>query len=192
MKKPRKHAPGKLRLVVNPYAFNGRLMDAYDDVMGMVDPTDWVCFMDGDTAFIEMADFGHVLQEYIDRYPQAGILTCYANRCHYAPQRRKGVDMKIRDINYVAQAVVRTRQDLHGQVKKMNRRIAGHLVLIQRSKYDHVRPVLGKIAAGKKILGFDTKLAYSFLHYKYDILVMRGVLIFHYLRQLTGQNNKIK
>lgn len=183
---------GRLRLVVNPYAQSGKLIDAYDDVMSMVEPTDWVCFMDGDAAFLEMADFGHVLQAYIDRYPETGIFTCYASRCHYSPQRRKGVDMASNDITYIAKEAVRARQDLHLQVKNMNRRIAGHLVMIQKRKYDQARELLGALAANKKVLGFDTKLSQAILRYGYDIRVMRGILIFHYLRHLTGQNNKIK
>ena len=183
--------PGRLRLTVTPYSFNKRLFEAYDDAFSLVDDTDWICFLDCDAAFLEMSDFGHVLQEYIDKYPETGIFTSYASRCHYAPQMRKGTDIHNKDITVVAQMAVNARQDLHLEVKNMNRRIAGHLIMMQKRKWMQIRKHLQELSAGKQILGFDTKLSYSVMHYGYDIRVMRGVLIFHYLRQLTGKNHRI-
>lgn len=181
----------KLRLITTPYSFNGKLFEAYDDIFSMVNEQDWVCFLDGDTAFLEMANFGHLLQDYIDLYPTTGMFTCYATRCHYEAQTRKGVDPKQDSIKYFAKKVLEVKQ-LHPKTKPMNRRVAGHLLMLKKETWTTIRPTLIKEAKDKKILGFDTKLSNSLLKHGYDIKVMRGILIFHYLRFLTGKNNLIK
>lgn len=180
------------RLITTPYSHNGKLMDAYTDIFGMVGDNDWVCFMDGDVAFLEMSDFGHLLGDYIEKYPETGLFTCYASRCHYEPQTRKGVDREQDSIKYYAQQSVQVRQQLHPQVKLMNRRVAGHLLMMQKKVWLEIYPVLEHRAARKQILGFDTQLSYSVLDHGYDIRVMRGILVFHYLRFLTGKNPIIK
>lgn len=180
-----------LRLITTPYSFNGRLLEAYDSIFSMVSDNDWVCFMDGDTAFLEMSDFGHKLQDYINLYPDTGMFTCYATRCHYERQRRRNVDMDQDSIKYYAKKSIEVKQ-LHPQVKSMNRRVAGHLLMLKKSTWETVKPVLMEKAKNKKILGFDTQLSYSLIEKGYDIKVMRGILLFHYMRFLTGKNNFIK
>lgn len=181
----------KLRLITKPYSLSGKLFDAYDDTFSMVDDNDWVCFMDGDTAFLEMSDFGHRLQDYIDLYPETGMFTCYATRCHYSMQTRMGVNSGVDSIKYYAEKSIQVSK-LHPNVKQMNRRVAGHLLMLKKSVWVDIRDVLIHKSKGKKILGFDTKLSYSLLEKGYDIKVMRGILVFHYLRFLTGKNTKIK
>jgi hypothetical protein len=124
----------KLRLITTPYSFNGKLFEAYDDIFSMVNDDDWACFLDGDTAFLEMANFGHLLQEYIDLYPTTGMFTCYATRCHYEEQRRKNVDPKQDSIKYFAKKVLEVKE-LHPKTKPMNRRVAGHLLMLKKATW---------------------------------------------------------
>lgn len=182
------------RLIVTPYAHDGVLLHAYRDVFSLVGDNDWVCFMDGDAAFLENSDFGHMLKEYIDRYPNTGMFTCYASRCHYQPQMRQGVDMNSDSIKYIAQKTIEVRKQLHPKVKLMNRRVAGHLLMLQKKTWNKILPSLERKikSKGKRILGFDTQLSKSLLEHGYDIQVMRGILVFHYLRFLNGKNEKIK
>lgn len=179
------------RLITTPYSFDGKLFEAYDDIFSLVENDDWVCFMDGDTAFLEMSDFGHVLNDYIEEYPETGMFTCYATRCHYARQTRKGVDMKSDSIDYFAKQTLEVRK-LHPQVKNMNMRIAGHLIMMKKSTWQNVKKVLKGRCAKKRILGFDTQLTKVLLENGYDVKLMRGILLFHYLRKLKGKNDKIK
>lgn len=182
------------RLIVTPYSFNRKLLEAYEAIFNLVNDEDWVCFMDGDVAFLEMADFGHVLQDYIKNYPDTGMFTCYASRCHYQPQMRQGVDMDQDSIKYFAKASLEARKQLHPKVKLMNRRVAGHLLMLQKKVWLKILPNLKSkiIAKNKRIKGFDTQLSYSILEAGFDIRVMRGILLFHYLRFLTGENSKIQ
>lgn len=184
----------KLRLITVPYSFDKNLFKAYDDIFRIVDKNDWVCFMDADTAFLEMSDFGDVIQAYIDRYPNTGIFTCYATRCHYSRQKRRGVDSGSDSIKYLAEESIKVRKDLHLQVKDISQRIAGHLVVMKKANWLKIREILKSRCVQKKknILGFDTQLSYSVLEAGMDIKLMRGVMVFHYLRMLTGKNDKIK
>lgn len=180
-------------LIVVPYAHSGKLYDAYKDAFNRVGENDWVCFLDADVAFLETSDIGHVLGEYIEKYPDTGIFTCYASRCHYECQRRKKYDMANPDIAYWAKATLETKKELHLQVTPIKRRIAGHLIMMQKSTWTKILPRLDRKLKQqpKKILGFDTKLSWAVLISGFDIKLMQGVLVFHYLRMLSGKNDKI-
>lgn len=184
----------KLRLITTPYSFEGKLFKAYDEIFQLVNDSDWVCFMDGDIAFLEMSDFGHVMQEYIDKYPETGMFTCYATRCHYVNQTRRGVNQESDSIDYYAQMTIKTRKELHLSCKNIDRRIAGHLIMMQKSTWNMICEELNHkcVSKNKHILGFDTQLSNTILESGMDIKLMRGVLVFHYLRKLTGKNKKIK
>lgn len=181
-----------LKLITVPYSFNKKLIDAYKDIFDLVNDNDWVCFLDCDTAFFEMSDFGHVIQEYINKYPDTGMFTSYATRCHYNFQTKKGVSKNSDSIKYYAEQIIKTRKELHLKVKKVDKKIAGHLIVMQKKVWSQIYPTLKVKAKKKNILGFDTQLSYSLFEHGFDIKLMRGILIFHYLRFLDGKNNKIK
>lgn len=187
----KKKQNGSLRLTVTPYSFSRNLFYAYDDVFSMVNDSDWVCFLDADVAFLETSDFGHLIQGYIDKYPDTGIFTCYASRCHYATQTRKGVSQDQDSIRYYAQKTVDIRAELDLKVKEIYRRIAGHLIVIKKATWMAIREDLKKRTEKKKILGFDTQLSYTVLDFGLKIRLMRSLMVFHYLRLLTGKNKKI-
>lgn len=181
-----------LKLITKPYSFNGILLEAYNDIFNLVELNDWVCFMDADAAFLETSNFGHVLQAYINKYPETGAFTCYATRCHYDTQRLPHVNQAQDSIKYHAAQIIAARKTNHLKTAQLNRRIAGHLIVIKKATWVKILPTLKAKAANKKILGFDTKLSYSLLEHGYDIKLMQGLLIFHYLRFLTGKNTLIK
>lgn len=189
-----KKEKSKLRLITTPYSFDKNLFTSYDDIFSLVGVDDWVCFMDADVAFIEMSDFGDVIQSYIDSYPKTGIFTSYATRCHYSRQTRSGVDGNSDSIKYLASESIKVREDFHLKVKDISQRIAGHLIVMKKSNWLVIRDDLKDRCNRKKknILGFDTQLSYSVLDAGMDIKLMRGILVFHYLRFLTGKNDKIK
>lgn len=181
------------RLIVKPYSFNKNLFEAYDDIFSLVNSEDWVCFMDGDACFLEMSDFGHVLNGYIQAYPKTGIFTSYASRCHYKYQTRRGLNQSEDSIKYWAEKSLETREQLHLETKLVKPKIAGHLVMMQKSVWEAIKPKLKEklTNAPKNILGFDNWLSRSVIECGYDILLMRSVLLFHYLRFLTGKNDMI-
>ena len=171
-----------------PYSFEKRLFEAFDTYMNLVaNPNDWVCFSDGDTAFL-LPDFGHQIKRYVENYPDTGMFTCYASRCHYSPQVRKGTEMENPDIVYHRKRAEETKKELDGKVKELNRRVAGHLLVIQKKTWLKIRrEVAMKVSKqNKHILGVDTKISNAILKAGLKIRLMRGMYIFHYLRLADG------
>ena len=111
-----------------PYSFDKKLFDAIDSYMELIrNPEDWICLLDGDTAFL-LPDFGHQIQSYIDSYPDTGLFTCYASRCHYSCQLYEYSDLNNADILYHRTKAEEVYCRYNGRVKEINRRIAGHRV----------------------------------------------------------------
>lgn len=182
------------RLITVPYSFNQSLFEAYNSTFELVNSNDWVCFKDGDACFLEMSDFGGVLSQYIERYPNTGIFTSYASRCHYKYQTIPELDQEQDSIKYWAEQSIKAREKMHLQAVNVKPKIAGHLIMMKKEIWETIKPKLQqKLKANPKhILGFDNWLSRSVLECGYDIKVMRGVLLFHYLRFLTGKNKFLK
>ena len=173
-----------------PYSLNKKLFDAWDYEMHITPgPDDWVCMTDGDTAFL-VADFGHQAQRYIDLYPDTGLFTCYASRCHYRVQVRRGTEINNPDILYHKRMAEKVRSELDGQIKEINRKVAGHLIVIQKRTWLKIREEVKIEAASKNILGIDTKISNAVLRLGLKIRLMRGMYIFHYLRMAEGSGYK--
>lgn len=171
-----------------PYSVDRKLFEAWDSYMQLVtNPDDWVCMMDGDTMFL-LPDFGHQIETYIARYPDTGLFTCYASRCHYSVQVRQGSDMENSDMLYHRRRAEEIHANLHGMVKEINRRVAGHLLVMQKRTWIKIRgEVASKVSKqDKKILGVDTKISNAILNAGLKIRLMRGIYLLHYLRLGEG------
>lgn len=171
-----------------PYSFEKKLFEAFDVYMNLIPDSDWVCFLDGDTAFL-LPDFGHQIHVYLEKYPDTGLFTCYASRCHYDIQVRRGTEMENPDVLYHRRQAEKIKNELNGQVKEVNRRIAGHLMVIQKRTWLLIRDEVSRTAASKNILGVDTKISNAILGMGLKIRLMRGLYIFHYLRMVEGFNS---
>lgn len=172
-----------------PYSLEKKLLQAIDHYFTLIKDEDWACFMDGDTAFLR-SDWGHRIQEYIEMYPDTGMFTCYASRCHYAAQTRKGTDIQSDSIIYHKKQADKIHQELEGLIKVVDRKIAGHLFIIKKSTWKLIRDQVFKSAAKKQILGVDTKISNAILSRGMKIRLMRGIYIFHYMRLKEGAGYK--
>lgn len=174
-----------------PYSFNKKLFEAIDQYMNLVaNPEDWVFIADGDTAFLR-SDFGHQIKNYIEKYPDTGLFTCYASRCHNSRQVRKGTEMNNPNIIYHKNRAEETYKLFDGQIKEINHRISGHLWGIQKKTWVKICPEVAKkvVTQDKKILGVDTKISNAIMNHGLKIRLMRGMYIFHYLRLVEGFNS---
>jgi GT2 family glycosyltransferase len=172
-----------------PYSFGKKLFEAIDSYMNLIhDPEDWICLLDGDTAFL-LSDFGHQIQSYIDTYPDTGLFTCFASRCHYSCQLYEYSDPNNTDIQYHRTKAEEVYCRYNGRVKEINRRIAGHLMVIQKKTWLIIREEVLQNSTEKLILGVDTKISNAILKANLKIHLMRGIYIFHYLRLSEGINN---
>lgn len=170
----------------SPYSFEKKFFCAYDKYVSLVNnPDDWICFLDGDTMFLSQT-WGHDLKKYTEKYPDAGMLTCYASRAGYPSAIPKEGNNQIKDILFHRNVSEKLRLKYLNNcvVKPYNRRVSGHLMLMKRGTWDLIKNGVKKRvnANNKKILGVDTQISYEILSKGKSILLMRGIYILHYFR----------
>jgi hypothetical protein len=173
-----------------PYSFEKKLFRAFDSYMNLVqDPESWICFTDGDTLFLR-SDFGYHIEEYIKAYPDTGMFTCIASRCHYNIQRLPGDGDANPSLLYHKEIADKLAAEVHLETELIDKRIAGHLMLIKKSTWTLIRRMLMVTAAGKKILGVDTRISDAILAAGMEIRLMKGIYLLHYLRMKEGYDYK--
>jgi hypothetical protein len=169
-----------------PFAHDKKFLDAIDRHFNLIaNPNDWVVIMDGDTSFLR-PDFGDVVKRYTDLFPDTGLLTCYASRCHYQCQVPAGVDMYNPSILY-HKSISNVQAELFkNKVVELDRRIAGHLMVIRKSTWTLIRAEVYRTATAKLILGVDTKISNAILKSGLKIRLMKELYLLHYLRMEEG------
>lgn len=169
-----------------PYALDKNFLQEIERCFSIVpDDSDWVVLMDGDTAFLR-PDFGHVIDRYTKQHPDTGLFTCYASRCHYQCQVPSFGNMAETSILFHKQIADRCASEHAGKVKEIDRRIAGHLMVIRKSTWLKIRNEVFSTARDKYILGVDTKISNALLRQGFKIRLMRELYLFHYLRMSEG------
>ena len=171
-----------------PYDFTGHLVKAYDNaIMSLPTEEDWAVLMDGDTMIFDR-DFGHVIQEYTKQWPDAGLFTCLASRCHYKYQTLSGVDANNDSLIYhrmKADAVAKRRS----RVTELMNPIAGHLMVIRKGVWMRIRKEVLAKTENHKALGVDTNISWELMKIKKPIYLIEELYILHYLRFMEGQQN---
>jgi hypothetical protein len=172
-----------------PYSLEKKLLRAIDDCFNLLQDDDWAVLMDGDIMFLR-SDFGRDIQEYIKLFPETALFTCYASRCHYSCQVRSGTDMDNDSILYHKEQADRIHDELHLKVKRIQRKIAGHLMVMKKSTWLRIRERVFTLARDKEILGVDTKISQAIMEKGMIINLMRGIYVMHYLRLKSGFGDK--
>lgn len=172
-----------------PYSLNKKLFEAYDACMALIKEEDWACFLDGDTLFFEN-NFGHQIQEYINRYPDAGLFTCYSSRCAYSYMVPSGTNQESDSIVYHRNRSKAIYEKNHLQVVEINDHIAGHLMCMKKSTWMLIRPDLLRVTDGANLLGVDTQISNQLRGHGLKILLMRGIYLMHYYRLVEGKKYK--
>lgn len=171
-----------------PYAPDKRYFEAIDRNFELVkNPEDWVVLTDGDTAFLR-SDFGETIGRYTRKYPDTGLFTCYASRCHYQAQVPRGTDMESDSILYHKQIADYCAQNFKNEIKPLDRKIAGHLMAVRKSTWTKVRDRVYEKTRHKLILGVDTKISYAVLEAGMEIMLMRELYVLHYCRLAEGMD----
>jgi hypothetical protein len=168
-----------------PYSFDLILLDAIDGCMRLLKKHDYGVIMDGDTMFLQ-PDFGHQIKGHIESHPSAGLFTCFASRCHYSIQTLEGMDPSNDSILYHKDVANRIGKEFLGQSVEIHTKIAGHLMVIRKSTWDKILPVVRVAASEKQILGVDTKISNAILNAGLEIRLMRDIYLLHYCRLDKG------
>lgn len=172
-----------------PYNSKG-LKQAYNQCFNLLpSPEDWAVLCDRDILWFQ-SDFINWIEDYVNLYPDAGMFTCYASRCSYQWQIRRGT-LDTLDMSYhVRQA--KEIEKLHPQVKEMDGNIAGHVIVIQKKTWLRLWPELESTPTIKNhdILGVDTLISKWMHANNLKIYLMRGLYVYHLFRLNTPNPNR--
>lgn len=165
-----------------PYSFEGRLFEAYNQYMSLIkDPDDWAVFTDGDTLFFH-SDFGHIVRDYIEKYPDTGMFTCYTNRIGTKSQLYDDKLKEIDSIKYNFLIADYLRREKEGGTTQINSPVSGFLMIIKRKTWDLIKNELKLILKNKRLLDVDYAICSILIEKGYSIRRMDAVLMFHYYR----------
>jgi hypothetical protein len=171
-----------------PYAFDKKLALAYDQEFNRLpNDNDWLAIMDGDIAFLR-ADFGHHIQEYINKFPDTGMFTCYASRCHYHYIIPRDGDQNSADILFHKKVADNHARDFKFEVKPLSGNITGHLMVIQKNTWLKIRDNVLHRTRHETIEAVDTAIGKALHAQNLPILLMRGIYVLHYCRLGEGYN----
>lgn len=169
--------------ICTPYSVDKDLGRAYNEAMSRIPDGDWACLIDYDVMFLT-PDCGRILHEYATRFPDAGLLTSYTNRIHpLSPQLHKpafGIDSVAANIR-IAQTM---RKNLY-EVKQLYENVSGFLMLISKESWKQ-HPFI----EGAGCLGVDTHYWRQLKEAGRDMLLMKGLYVWHTYRLTTGIKNK--
>jgi hypothetical protein len=176
-----------------PYSVEKNLACAYNDFMEILpSDNDFACFVDGDTIFTT-SNYGHIIHDSIQNYPEIGCFTCYTNRVKNLPQVVKGIDYDSNDIIYhrkignmlhtiFGNSCIDITDELSEDGKPAY--ISGVMILIKKSLWKKI----GKFKNLNSMLGVDNHLHKDILSINEKIYLMRGVYLYHWYRWPNVKN----
>jgi GT2 family glycosyltransferase len=143
---------------------------------------DWVCFLDADTMFLT-PDYGHQIHRIVKKYPNTGMFTCVTNRVGNPCQRYNGEMSKNSDIIYHRQLALDLQKKHKYHVQELFCRVAGYFMLLKKETWKQVKFPDG-------LLGVDYEFSNELYYHGFNIMLMKGVYLFHYYRLIEGVTYK--
>jgi GT2 family glycosyltransferase len=165
-----------------PYSFEANIGKAYNDYMRLIpSPEDWGVLLDGDTCFLTH-DWGHAIQEAINRHPDAGLFTCTTNRVANRLQARAAMFEQM-DLRRQALYAMRADRLNRGKSNQTNSTISGLMMAIKKSTWDKQRFP----ERDDKILNVDHVICRQIMDAGKKIYIMQGVYMLHVYRVVEGR-----
>lgn len=169
-----------------PYSFEGKLFEAYDMYMSLIEEADdWVIMMDGDTLFFQ-PNFGHILKDYFDRYPDTGMFVCFTNRIGNKDQQYSPDISTVESIRLQYLLAEFLNQNHHGEVTELQSPTSGFMMAIQQKTWKKIREELKVKTMDNFLLRVDRMIASLLLEKKIPIKRMDGFYMLHYYRMVEG------
>lgn len=172
-------------LIVTPYRTDKNLGRAYNEAFEGLPDDKWVCLMDYDTMFLT-PDAINILHGYVERFPNAGVLTCLTNRIGQRSRHQllNGVISDNDSISHHISLAEKQKEKLY-QVEKIDDDFSGMLMLIKVSTWKKV-----KFDEDGLCLGVDTNFGRRVRAAGFEILCMQGLYIWHTYRLKNGIKDK--
>lgn len=170
---------------ITPYSTDKNLGRAYNEAFRLVGDEDWVCLTDYDTMFLT-PDAPAIVQEYVNRFPDTALFTCYTNRVHpcSTEQLVQGTIIDNSDIRYHIQIAERTKKNLY-TVSQVHKNVSGMLMVMSKKQWRET-PFVEDL----KCLGVDTELSKTLRERGQPVQRMNGLYIWHTYRIMNGIRDK--
>ncbi len=168
---------------LTPFSLFKNLGRAYNEAMRMLAPDDWAILKDQDVLLLTPDTIRHI-HEYTQRFPEAGLMTCWTNRISNVEQLYRG---KIsHDPNIRTHLVIAKHQEekLY-QVTELVKPISGFIMVLKKSTWDRI-----KFTENLKCLGVDNDYHKRIRAIGMPVLRMDGIYVFHTYRMLTRTRDK--
>lgn len=168
-----------------PFSTSKNLGAAYNEACALVPDGDWICLLDHDVMFLT-PDAINIMYGYVERNPDAGLMTCFTNRIHpISPQLLCGFG-EVHSTNIIHHINVAEKQKQHlYEATELFKHISGFLMLFKKETWkEH------PFKEGIGCLGVDTAFWQSIVASGKKILRMDGLYVFHIYRLQNGINSK--
>lgn len=167
-----------------PYSVYKDLGAAYNTAMReLPKDDDWCALMDYDTMFLH-PHFGKQIHDIIHAHPYAGMFTCVSNRTGNPRQRYAGIISNNPDIRHHRKIAEHQYNNHYADVRVLMNHISGFLMIVQKKTWKNIK--FRERSASTNILGVDHDFGDRLLKAGKNIILMKGVYIFHYYRMLEG------
>ena len=166
-----------------PYSLEGDLGKAYNDYCELVPDDSWILLRDEDTMVLTPKHL-HIVSEYINKFPDTGIFTCYTNRVHHLNKSVLWEGKPSRNFNllYWYEQSKKATENKY-RFKEIKKVISGYYMLFSKATWEKV-----KFESG--MLGVDNKFSQGVLDLGMSIKLMKSVLCVHYYRGHKSTKNK--
>lgn len=168
-----------------PFDLDKNLGAAYNREMALIPAGHWACLRDADTMFLTH-DYGNILHGYVERYPHAGILTCFTNRISTLSdaQLLNGTLSEVTDIRFHQQLAESQKIKLY-EATPINKIISGFLMMIKKETWEKI-----KFSDTGKCLKVDNVFSRRILEADKSIIRMDGLYVWHSYRLKHGIFNR--
>lgn len=170
---------------VTPYALDKNLGKAYNEAFQLIGDDDWLCINDYDTMFLT-PDAPAIVTEYVKRFPETALFTCYTNRVHpcSTEQLLGEVIQDNSDIRLHIKTAERVKGNLY-TVTQVHKNVSGMLMVMSKKQWKET-PFVEDL----KCLGVDTELSKTLRERGQAVQRMNGLYIFHIYRIMNGIRDK--
>ncbi len=167
-----------------PYSLEKNLGKAYNEAMSAIPDDDWMCFIDYDVMLLT-PDAISIIHNYIQLFPQAGLLTCFTNRIHSSSKQLLKGEIDDNDsMTWHLRQAAKQKDHLY-QVTKLYKNISGFLMCISKNTWRQI-PFIDN----GECLGVDTDYWRKLRDAGRPMYRMDGLYVFHTYRLLNGVQDK--
>lgn len=170
-----------------PYSLEKNIGKEYNRIMGNLTVSHAV-FMDGDMMFLN-SNFGHIIQDYIDRCPDA-VLTCKTNRTHRLSESQR--DNQCNSEN-VWECLIHAKNLSDRSVSIATGPLSMLLMVIPKKVWEqHNFTEVNKYRPDEtNMLGVDNDWTNRIRAAGVPVYVMNGLFMYHQYRLLTGEKTHL-